>query len=246
MQFAHIVSVLTEAGTMGSEDIWQAWQSCLGEGLSSEAMTRLQSQSVHVKARAKSMLVSQDDAGGRVFLVASGRLKAVKFSEAGQEVWLSEMGPGEIIGELSFLTNRPRTSTLIALTEVELLSLPERVFGELMDCDAKFARAIATILAERLVVTSGHLTDLRGSTVDLRLHSELVLLGTPIANDPERSLVGPEWTMGKLGERIHCTREAASRALTILERRGLAKRLEDGKSIIVNHPAEPNPDQTAH
>ena len=67
--------------------------------------------------------------------------------------------PGEIVGEISFVDSRPPLAFVTAMQDSQLLSLRREVLSTKIVKDqgfaARFYRAIATFLADRLYVTVG-------------------------------------------------------------------------------------------
>lgn len=74
---------------------------------------------------AQDWLFRQGEAGDRVYLVVSGRLRVV--AESGDEARaLSVLGPGAVLGELAVLTRAPRSASVQALRDTDLLELDRR------------------------------------------------------------------------------------------------------------------------
>ncbi|MBI3159135.1 MAG: cyclic nucleotide-binding domain-containing protein [Chloroflexi bacterium] len=73
----------------------------------------------------------QDDS---VFMIQSGWVKVV-IPEEGEEgeMVLNHVGPGEMVGELSLVDQRPRSASVIALSELSVLELTRRDFLEIME-----------------------------------------------------------------------------------------------------------------
>jgi len=69
---------------------------------------------------------------------------------------IGRMGPGEILGEISFVDSHPPTTTLQALTDATVFVLPrERLASKLKEDPsfaARFYRAVAMFLSHRLRV----------------------------------------------------------------------------------------------
>jgi len=67
---------------------------------------------------------------------------------------LGRMGPGEILGEISFVDSRPPTTTVQALTDATVFALPRDRLAAKLKADAGFAarfyRALAMFLSHRL------------------------------------------------------------------------------------------------
>jgi NTE family protein len=107
---------------------------------------------VHVEAG--ELVVRRGDAGDRLFLVASGRLRVFVEDEDGPRV-LRELGSGAALGELALLTGEPRSATVVAVRDSELLELTADAFESLLERDAGFAIAIARALAFQLQASGG-------------------------------------------------------------------------------------------
>lgn len=74
---------------------------------------------------------------------------------------IAELGAGEVVGEISFVDNRPPLATVKALDTTILFAVPEAQLNNKMEADTGFAsrfyKAIATFLAYRLRDTTAQL-----------------------------------------------------------------------------------------
>jgi CRP/FNR family cyclic AMP-dependent transcriptional regulator len=68
-------------------------------------------------------LFDEGEAGKSLFLVHSGRVELYVRDHAGQVIVLSNVGPGEVFGELSLLDGQPRTAAARIVEEGELIEL---------------------------------------------------------------------------------------------------------------------------
>lgn len=177
-------------------------------------------------------LVNEGDDDGAVFLVVSGVLRTVRHTRNGHEVWLADVEPGDITGDMAALTDKPRTSTVVAKAAVSTFIVPRDTFLAIANAHAEFALAVARMLAARLLMTSNHLAAHVTLPVTTRIHGELAMIGTPTA-DREIFEIRPAPTVTALSARVHATREATSRALGDLEQRGLLKRARGNWKIVV-------------
>jgi CRP-like cAMP-binding protein len=178
-------------------------------------------------------LVKEGDEDDAVFIVASGGLKTVRHTDNGHEVWYSDVRPGDVIGEITALTGAARTSSIIARQATSVFAVDRQTFLQIATAYPEFALAIARLLARRLQMTSQRMADLVALSVANRLHSELARIGEPSATDREAFLIESPPTVSALGQRIHATREATSRALKELEDRGLVERIPRGWMVVV-------------
>ena len=94
-------------------------------------------------------------------------------------------GPGEILGELSFIDREPTSASVIAQEKCQVLTVSWDVLNERMQADARFAadfyRALSQVNAQRLRSTMGQFGDLRreeskSKIADTPLYSELANL----------------------------------------------------------------------
>jgi CRP-like cAMP-binding protein len=96
------------------------------------------------------ILMREGDAADCVYFVVSGRLVAYAERQDETRLVLNEMGPGESVGEMALLGMGPRTATVAALDDCELLRLSRRGFDELLNRDVASGAVLARIIAERL------------------------------------------------------------------------------------------------
>lgn len=98
-------------------------------------------------------LMRRGDPGGDLYLVQQGVLEIVD-TRSRPEVILDQVGPGGVVGEMSFLDATPRTADARAAVEVSCLwwarSVLQRVLEEDPSLAAAFHRALAALMVERL------------------------------------------------------------------------------------------------
>jgi len=88
---------------------------------------------------------ARGDAGSCAYLIASGNVRV----HDGERV-LSELGAGELLGELAVLDSRPRSLSATALEPAELLRLDREPLFELMADHIAVARGIMAVLIRNL------------------------------------------------------------------------------------------------
>lgn len=71
-----------------------------------------------------SVIISEGDTGGSMYVIAQGEVKVYTRGTAGSgSVYLAKLGEGDFFGEVSVLTGKPRTATITASRPTELLRL---------------------------------------------------------------------------------------------------------------------------
>jgi CRP-like cAMP-binding protein len=89
---------------------------------------------------------------------------------------LSIRGPGEILGELSFLDDQPRMSTVTTLEPAEILAVPSGEFGRYLDERPRVALVILRMLSARFRDASRKRVQFRELDTVGRLAARLVEL----------------------------------------------------------------------
>lgn len=95
-------------------------------------------------------LFHEGDTGEAVHVVTAGRLGALVTTENGGHRVIAEIGAGETVGEMALLTDAPRSATLRALRDSELIRIPHETFEALIARDPGILRHLGRVLAERL------------------------------------------------------------------------------------------------
>lgn len=91
------------------------------------------------------LLCQEGEPGDYFYFIAVGMANVYK-----GQTWISRMGAGEIFGEMSLLTDEPRSATVIAATPMELYRLDLQNFSQVLTHSPYLALAISRTLAQRL------------------------------------------------------------------------------------------------
>jgi predicted acylesterase/phospholipase RssA/CRP-like cAMP-binding protein len=93
------------------------------------------------------------DPGDALYVVVEGRLDAWargrRRNDPEQEVRLGWVFPGQVVGEMALLGDRPRTATVRAVRDSILLELPRAAFERVVARNAHAALTLARVLVER-------------------------------------------------------------------------------------------------
>jgi MFS family permease len=116
--------------------------------LSPPVLEGLAARLVPVWASAGDTIVRQGEVGDRFYVVVSGELDV---SMDGQP--LATQGPGDHFGEIALLRDVPRTATVSALTDAELLALERDDFVAAVTGHAASTEAAESIVGARLSVS---------------------------------------------------------------------------------------------
>ncbi|MGH9042380.1 MAG: patatin-like phospholipase family protein [Acidimicrobiia bacterium] len=94
---------------------------------------------------------------GSMYLVRSGQVDVVlegDHTPHNDQEPLASLGPGSFVGELGLLLDEPRSATLLAVTDSELLALSREDLDDLLDRYPAIALDLSRELGRRLVATN--------------------------------------------------------------------------------------------
>jgi CRP-like cAMP-binding protein len=136
-----------------------------------------------IEISAGHQLIFQADWGSEAFLVDSGFAKARCLSMQGDEVVLSLMGCGALIGDLALLSPKPvRTVDVVALSAMGVLKLRQGALDEVLTSSAALRDAITYLQVQRLCNLGNRLM-IMNEDATTRLLYTLHLLAT--VNSPD-------------------------------------------------------------
>ncbi|MGI9604723.1 MAG: Crp/Fnr family transcriptional regulator, partial [Acidimicrobiales bacterium] len=99
-------------------------------------------------------IIFEDRNHNDIYVVQSG---IASVTIAGDEV--AEIPAGEMFGEMGFFVHGNASATVVAKTDMSLLTIPYNRFGQILDENPALVRGIANELAQRLHETDARLHD---------------------------------------------------------------------------------------
>lgn len=133
----------------------------LFESLSKSEMDELNSKAEKMSFSENSTVVKEGDTGNSLYIVKKGVLTVVTHI-MGETVELGKLSEGDIFGEIAFLTGRPRTASVTASTNAEVMEIKEHVLKELISKHPKINNMLRGFYESRVQETihkiKGHLT----------------------------------------------------------------------------------------
>jgi CRP/FNR family cyclic AMP-dependent transcriptional regulator len=103
---------------------------------------------IHLSAN--QVLFIADDPGDGCYRIEKGLLKVSMVSPSGIERILAILGPGAIVGELAVLDELPRSASVVALRDSDLLFVSKTQFDECANKHPKLYPHLLMLLASRL------------------------------------------------------------------------------------------------
>lgn len=118
--------------------------------LSDDALAAVVAQATVRTFTPDDAMIRKGDAADSFFVVLSGNLKIVTTDAKGDEIIINKVEPGETVGEMSLIDQRPRSASVIALEDVRALELNRDVFFDLLTRRADVAIGILQGYSSRL------------------------------------------------------------------------------------------------
>lgn len=185
---------------------------------------------------ADTMILQADEEGDTLFVIVSGRVTVTMRSEEGREVILAILTNGDFFGEMSLLDGEPRSASVIATENTELILLRRSDFLRCLKQFPQMYSALLSSLANRLRRTNRQVESLALLNAYGRVAGVLLQL----AEDQGVKGEGIEITimerpiLQEIGNMAGTTRETVSRIFHNLELQGYIKR--DGRKILIVDP----------
>lgn len=94
------------------------------------------------------LIIREGDVGDKAYMIVSGRCRAFRTTESGEQETLATMGNGDVFGEMALLLEEPRAASVDALDRVTVLVLDKKMMQEGLGADG-WSGALVRALAQR-------------------------------------------------------------------------------------------------
>jgi CRP-like cAMP-binding protein len=176
-------------------------------------------------------LINHEDDDRSVFLLLEGTARVVIYADDGKLIEFHEAGPGEMFGELAAIDGAPRSASVVARGEVRAGIITQRDFEALLRDRPGFAVAMLRHLAGQVRRLLERVTEFSTLLVRQRLIRELLRIAEARGIQEDKALIARPPTHFDLAARISTHREAVSREMSMLAKRGLVVRKERALAI---------------
>lgn len=174
----------------------------------------------------------KDDPGDKVYLIASGIVKIINYSEDGRELVFAILHEGDIFGEMSVIDQKPRSACALTVCETKLYELDGKVFLGHLKNNPELLIDIIKILSERIRDTNNFAED----TVFLSLSNRILNRMLKIAehcgvNKGSYLEISHSFSQKELASIVGCSRENLNKELKILKDAGVIDYDKNGFKI---------------
>jgi CRP/FNR family transcriptional regulator, cyclic AMP receptor protein len=184
----------------------------------------LDTQCSWCRAARNQWIIDYQDTSNDVFFVVSGTLRVKIQSVAGREVLLREINAGEFFGEIAAIDNQPRSSGILAVTDVTFARMPAPVFRATVHAYPDVCNQLLELLAGYVRTMSNRVNEYTTLDARHRIYAELLRLSRPETGQPKHAIVSPPPVHADLAARVSIRRESVTRELKALERAGLIEK----------------------
>jgi CRP-like cAMP-binding protein len=195
----------------------------LFQSLDARAIGQLDTQCSWRRATSGQWLIDYQDASNDVFFVVSGSVR-VMIQSAGREVLLRQINAGEFFGELAAIDGQPRSSGIVAMTDLMIARMPASVFRATVHANPEVCDRLLEILAGQIRILANRVNEFSTLDVRYRIYAELLRLSRPEPGSEGGAVISPPPAHAEIAARVGTRREAVAREFKALERSGLIER----------------------
>ncbi len=127
--------------------------------LSYDQLNELASSSSKLLFSKGEILVQQGDSGDSLFIISDGKVDVFVSDAAGRKTHLAELLSGDYFGEMSLLTGEPRSASIIALQETQVIVVEKSGMAELLETETSIIEPLSAMLEKRVEDLSGRVKD---------------------------------------------------------------------------------------
>ncbi|MCG3173938.1 MAG: putative NTE family protein [Myxococcota bacterium] len=122
----------------------------LFSGLDMDALRKLEPELEWMRIQSGEILIRQGDPGDCLYVLIIGRLRVYYHNDRGEEVPVAEIGQGECVGEMSIFAEEPRSATVRAIRDSELVRLTRSGVEKLLRINPDAILKITRSIVKRL------------------------------------------------------------------------------------------------
>ncbi len=95
------------------------------------------------------IIVRQQEAGDSLYIIAKGTCEVLLESRSQPSKQVAVLNKGDFFGEMSLLTGEPRSATVRAIEDTEVIMIHKDVFSQILSANSGISEYLGQVLAER-------------------------------------------------------------------------------------------------
>lgn len=185
---------------------------------SPETVEWLLSVATHHEYPANRAVVMEDAWGNAVYFIESGWVKVRRHVDD-RFITLAVLGKGDFFGEMAILDESPRSTDVVAMTTVKLMSISAQRFIQTLFKDSQLHHRLLQLIVQRLRQTNLRL-QLRQQPPAIKLANTLVSLQDAYGQPVESGIELLDMSAQDLADLSDITAEEASKIMAKLVEKG--------------------------
>ena len=177
------------------------------------------------------MVYKAGDQGEKLYVIHTGKVKIIRFTESGKEQVIRILGPGEFMGELSLFSHEPMQDYGEVIEKATMCVIDGPKLKELMGKYPSITFKVMEELSKRLDKAENLIENINHYSVEKRLAQTLLEL----SND--KGIINLEMSKKDLASNIGMSQETLSRKLSAFQELGIIDLIGHRKIIILNKDA---------
>ncbi len=119
-------------------------------GLSEVDLLCISEVAEEVSLNAGQDFLKQDQVGECLYVIVSGKILVYRTNGRSVERPIREMSAGDVLGEMSYFSNRTRSASARTLTPAQLLKIPYGSLPHLLKAIPRLAEGLRNLISQRL------------------------------------------------------------------------------------------------
>ena len=189
----------------------------LFSSLDEDAMRDFERVAIKKRFPKNAIIFSRGDESDSLYIVHSGKVKAVIHDEEGKEIVLSVIGAGEYFGEMAALDGVPRSATIVTREPTEMLIIHRNDFKNILSRNPDMAFNLLKVLLERLRRANEKIEGLAFTNVYGRVTNLLMQFAEPRGG---KWVVEEKMTHQEIANMVGSSREMVSKIMSELMEAG--------------------------
>ena len=169
-----------------------------------------------IRAAKGRTLVEKSSRSAEVFFLLEGQAKVLLYSATGREVWVHDIGPGDMFGEIAILDGEPRSASIVAYTDITVAVMRANDFMACIESSPAAGLWLSRLLASGMRRLTQQVFELSALNVRTRIHCELLRLARKGEARNGGIELRPAPTHAELASRVGTHREAVTREMRAL------------------------------
>jgi len=172
----------------------------------------------------KEWILEHHEPSTDVYFLTAGSVRALIHASADRDVILADLQAGQCFGEMAAIDGKPRSSSILALTQSTLAAMPASVFWQLLRAEPDVNEQVLQLLVARVRNLNQRIHEFSTLHVKQRICAELLRSSRPDPSTPHQAIISPPPPHAEIAARVSTGREMVVREFKALERAGLLVR----------------------